>query len=249
MSHTKAWTADDDARIDDLVDGKLDDANRRALLTRCEVEPEGWRRCALAFLEAQCWRDALRPLAQPPSAARSSSLDYGAGQAPRVGRGQWSRFARTFAAAAACVTLFSLGWLISDASRGKRPSTAGNSQNIAARQIGNGGAGETETTSGAGQPQGALPVPSSAAGTVRTANPRIVAEKHAASLASRSAWGNPRGVAQAGPLSEADRKDLEHRGFEVETHRRMVTVPLRDGRRVNVPVGTVSLRRVGNRTI
>ena len=40
-------------QIDRLVAGSLPDAERRTLLLRIETEPDGWRQCALAFLEAQ----------------------------------------------------------------------------------------------------------------------------------------------------------------------------------------------------
>ena len=46
-------------QFDLLVDGELSEADRRALLLQLEHEPDGWRRCALAFLEAQCWRAEL----------------------------------------------------------------------------------------------------------------------------------------------------------------------------------------------
>ncbi|MBN2580389.1 MAG: hypothetical protein JXB10_15505 [Pirellulales bacterium] len=49
----------DDARFDRLVDGELSESERRELLTALDREPEGWRRCALAFLEAQSWREGL----------------------------------------------------------------------------------------------------------------------------------------------------------------------------------------------
>ncbi|WZO98969.1 hypothetical protein EP7_000560 [Isosphaeraceae bacterium EP7] len=67
-------TADDDLNaisdesIDALVDGTLDDDRRRALLLALEADLEGWRRCALAFLEAQAWTQALAPLADHPAA-------------------------------------------------------------------------------------------------------------------------------------------------------------------------------------
>jgi anti-sigma factor RsiW len=48
----------DDHLIDRLVDGELDEADREALLRRLDREPGGWKRCALAFLEAQAWADA-----------------------------------------------------------------------------------------------------------------------------------------------------------------------------------------------
>jgi hypothetical protein len=54
---------DDEARLLDLlVDGELDEARRAALLLRCEQQPDLWRRCALAFLEAQAWRGELAGL-------------------------------------------------------------------------------------------------------------------------------------------------------------------------------------------
>src|SRR5947208_659233 len=52
-----------DAWLDRLVDGEVAEPERRALLSRLEQAPAGWRRCALAFLEAQAWREALEPAA------------------------------------------------------------------------------------------------------------------------------------------------------------------------------------------
>jgi hypothetical protein len=50
-----------DAWLDRLVDGEVAEPQRRALLSRLEQSPDGWRHCALAFLEAQAWREALEP--------------------------------------------------------------------------------------------------------------------------------------------------------------------------------------------
>lgn len=52
-------TPEQESWIDLLVDGELDEPRRRALLLALEVAPDGWRRCALAFLEAQTWRGTL----------------------------------------------------------------------------------------------------------------------------------------------------------------------------------------------
>jgi anti-sigma factor RsiW len=69
-----------DAAIDALVDGELSEADRRALLLQLENDPDGWRRCALAFLEDQAFRRALAgmrgvpaPIPGPARPARSSS--------------------------------------------------------------------------------------------------------------------------------------------------------------------------------
>jgi hypothetical protein len=52
----------DGRQIDRLVDGELNEAERRELLLALDRHPDGWRRCALAFLEAQCWHAALRAI-------------------------------------------------------------------------------------------------------------------------------------------------------------------------------------------
>jgi hypothetical protein len=61
--------ASDQRMLDLLVDGELPDAQRRGLLNALEREPGGWRRCALAFLEAQCWGRELRTMTRDPAAA------------------------------------------------------------------------------------------------------------------------------------------------------------------------------------
>ena len=63
-------------QFDLLVDGELSEADRRALLLQLEHEPDGWRRCALAFLEAQCWKAELGQIAPPAAASRCSRLGH-----------------------------------------------------------------------------------------------------------------------------------------------------------------------------
>ncbi|MCL4201481.1 MAG: hypothetical protein KJ000_03240 [Pirellulaceae bacterium] len=60
MTEQREW--DDAAMLDRLVDGELNDRQYRELLLRLETQPDGWRRCALAFLEAQAWRREMRTL-------------------------------------------------------------------------------------------------------------------------------------------------------------------------------------------
>src|SRR3990172_4689745 len=49
----------DDILFDRLVDGELSPGERRELLASLDGRPDGWRRCALAFLEAQAWGNEL----------------------------------------------------------------------------------------------------------------------------------------------------------------------------------------------
>src|SRR5438876_11522290 len=59
IDNEQTGIAEDRRLLDRLVDGELPERERRELLLRIEKEPDGWRRCALAFLEAQIWRQAL----------------------------------------------------------------------------------------------------------------------------------------------------------------------------------------------
>jgi anti-sigma factor RsiW len=94
--------------IDRLVDGSLPEAERRALLLRLDTQPDGWRRCALAFLEDQAWREALAPLAEPVA---SVSMLPNPGAAATTSKP--ARIARRWtAAAASLLAAFALGWTV-----------------------------------------------------------------------------------------------------------------------------------------
>jgi hypothetical protein len=96
----------DDARlIDRLVDGELPDSERRELLQSFENQPDGWRRCALAFLEAQVWRQALS-LEAAPAAVSLAARPIGRHPRSRL----WRPVARITALAASLAAAFALGW-------------------------------------------------------------------------------------------------------------------------------------------
>lgn len=61
--------ASDDDRFDRLVDGELTPDEYRRFLASLDEQPDGWRRCALAFLEAQAWRQELRAVRAPSDVA------------------------------------------------------------------------------------------------------------------------------------------------------------------------------------
>jgi len=50
----------DQEALDRLVDGEMSSDEQRELLRQLEAEPDGWRRCALAFVEGQSWGRELR---------------------------------------------------------------------------------------------------------------------------------------------------------------------------------------------
>ena len=54
----------DPRALDRLVDDELDEGQRQQVLSELQADPDGWRRCAMAFLEAQAWRRAMVGMAQ-----------------------------------------------------------------------------------------------------------------------------------------------------------------------------------------
>lgn len=65
--------------IDRLVDGELSTEERRDLLVALDDQSDGWRRCALAFVEAQSWGASMKRIAsgasepiEQPSAAQAA---------------------------------------------------------------------------------------------------------------------------------------------------------------------------------
>jgi hypothetical protein len=95
----------DDAMIDRLVDGELSGDERRELLAALDAQPDGWRRCALAFLEAQTWQSELKWIVAPVAieTTNTSVATAASAQPSRRYGGAW------LAAAAALLVAFGLG--------------------------------------------------------------------------------------------------------------------------------------------
>ena len=62
-------------QIDLLVDGELSEDERRELLLRLEREPDAWRTCALALLEAETLRESLGGWADSETTAPQAAED------------------------------------------------------------------------------------------------------------------------------------------------------------------------------
>ncbi len=90
-------------QIDLLVDGELGENDRRALLRQLEDEPNGWRRCALAFLESQAWHETLIP-------SNVMNLAQATDSQPRLPASRWRRVGRLAGLAAALALTFASGW-------------------------------------------------------------------------------------------------------------------------------------------
>lgn len=104
----------DSRDIDRLVDGELSAAEERSLLSALEFQPDGWRRCALAFLEARAWKTELSLIThqacpQVDAAPINSAPVTAASSKPRARHTPW---ARVFTIAACIGFAFYLGIVV-----------------------------------------------------------------------------------------------------------------------------------------
>lgn len=227
----------DDRRFDLLVDGELPERERRNLLSTLDDLPGGWRRCALAFLEAQSWKDELGGIRQetvaPSQAAPARRRSGFPGQ----------RWTTLLAAAASFLVALGLGLMfdrvwrpdaggapspieIADAPQGpERPAPAQDEPRVVPVTDGSGDSWQLVT----------LPVglgPDGVGSIQLPAKQRRIEE----------AW--PEEFAPAVPADLL--RALKESGHEVSRHRRLVPFQLDDGRRVVVPFEQVELRYVDN---
>ena len=252
----------DDTRFDRLVDDELSEEERRELLGRLDDEPDGWRRCALTFLEAQCWkhaivetpslRESLSAALQPAKKEAGETLALPA-ETPR--RSPWLGRLTTLSAMAASFLVAM--WLGSVAHRAwvGHPGmlTGGGTTNEIAKMT-----KELRPLLMPNQPQERLVSASAPTRTRVTPNPW-----HIVTVSAPSDGQHPQASIDL-PAVERDNVDeqwvrslppaipdnvlqaLARTGHQVQQRRELVPVPLQDGRQLVVPVDRVDVHYVGN---
>ena len=238
MSYPHEESTPDDLDFDLLVDGELGEPRRGELLARLDGMPGGWRRCALAFLEAQTWTQDLRAIRQEsPVAAPAAQV------APRR-RVQPSRLKSVLAMAASFLIALGLGAYF----RGfwSRLETTVNPAQMTVtlptmRTGGLPAAGGSADLAGPVSSEVwqtvALPVADEAGESTESLRlPARVADH------LDPQWLESFPPAMPGDVISA----LRESGHEVQQQREVVPVPLQDGRRLMVPVDQVEVRYVGN---
>jgi hypothetical protein len=98
----------EDILLDRLVDGELTGNERRQLLESFDKRPEGWRRCALAFLEAQSWREEMGQVARGVASETNAPKSPASSVTPSR-KSSWSSIATWLAMAASLLLAFGLG--------------------------------------------------------------------------------------------------------------------------------------------
>lgn len=211
--------------LDLLVDGELNESQRRELLAWCEREPDGWRRCALAFLDAQSWSSVLGQMARGDSgpADRSSSDDplWAAPSAespvvePPKATIAPSWLSPALALAASVLVAFSLGLWARGGMFGGGPAIAAKGARDKVRLVADGPAGAGEE------------MQSPVAGGQRM----------------NDDWRSGQPAAMPREIEQA----LERLGHRVRQRRQLVPIPLEDGRRVMVPVDQIDVQPMTDR--
>ena len=227
--------------LDRLVDNELDAAGSRGLLKALDESPDGWRRCALAFLEAQAWRSDLRGAVAASALAPSPP----AHPVPRT-RSRAVRVGQAGLIAAAVILSFGAGWLARPGRDDRLPVDAGTaSSGVVQRE------GDDE------ERPDRLPADSGKSGLDGQQNVRLAGtltlevEDHGQSRTLRVPVIEGRGIdarwllEQPPAIRASVVHALERRGHRVEAHRQLVTFNLKDGRKLILPVDEVDVRFAG----
>jgi hypothetical protein len=219
--------------FDKLVDGELSASERRELLTALDSQPDGWRRCALAFLEAQAWRQEMGGLLEHGAVTRPTARTTAVPsdtRAPGRDRGVF-----WLTVAASLFIAFTLGLALRDLPHPHQPATPNpfNSQ-VAA----------TDTVR-AVAPQKAAPSADALTLWVRDEGGR--AHPLRVPLVDAAAVDRQLGMQFQSGLPAEVRDQLRQRGYQVESKQRYAPLWLENGRPLIVPVEDTKIVPVSNR--
>jgi len=232
----------DDATLDLLVDGELSPAARRELLARLDGIPGGWRRCALAFLEAQSWREDFRAIPRQPEVSPRPTVS-----AARPAKRSWwtvrnigtlAAMGASFLVALGLSLLVRQGWqpaapsvvpeqVAEVALQGKTPAMPEPSGKSPTRQ-------DARQWNMAGGPWTtvSLPVSNGAEPIELPARERDTVDE---------AWLDHLPSAIPQEILHA----LQESGHHVDLQRRLMPFPMKDGRQLVVPVDQIDVHPVG----
>jgi hypothetical protein len=239
MTQTKTWPMDD-RWLDRLVDGELSAEEYAAVMRSLDDAPDGWRRCALAFLEAQAWqRDLGAMRGEAPSPTASVVVVRPATAAKR-----WPLL---LAVAASFVLAFGLGIAMRPLTPTMSPAPVGGqlAENSVRPTLPGEGADAAPSPNGFLAPASALP----------SGNVTFVMD-HGDGSGSREVpvpvydWSPENEQWLSGqpmaPSSELQRA-VQRFGHRVRTHKHFIPVETGDGRHVLFPVDQMEITPAGRR--
>jgi len=244
-------TSDEQQQIDLLVDGELGEVDRRLLLASFDARPGAWRRCALAFLEAQTWRIEAhahgRGAVDSRSAGRlitatSSQGRAGAVVQPVVTQRWWTTGSGVSLAMAACfLVAFSLAWMI------RSQGFAGvEDASVVGPAIAAVAAADSPRVPGIASDAAAFADRWDTVTLVMDGGPND--QREISYPVIEGAGGDDRWLDAPEPVVSRELRDaLERLGHHVDERRQFVPVDLQDGRQLIVPVDEVEFTPVSAR--
>jgi hypothetical protein len=254
MTDPDSTSSHDDDIIDRIVDGDLGPTELGAALDRLDREPDGWKRCTLAFLEAQCWRESFRAL-DPPVRVSVGAPSQPMPREPLRRNRLSSNWRHGVMAAGIAAVSFAMGWLVQPA---QPPAPAQNgitpTPTVIAthEEVAPKAPAESPRIVESSEPVGEFARP--------PLKPRFVPDpRESVVTVAHLRVGSAEVPIVAGPkideqwvrnqppaLNEYQRALLERHGYQVAQHRRIITAALPDGRSVTVPIDQVQVRYAGN---
>jgi hypothetical protein len=199
--------------IDRMVCGELDDASRTQLICFLEDHRDSWRNVGLAFLEAQCWREALalESSIKSSNVKRLSVVNQPNAHTPNRNR---SRLSWLPLLAASWAIVFAGGWWLHDKSTSSRLTTD---------------ASLAEQTNDSKQGEFIWATVNSRAISTPLVGARL-------QLPLRVQGDELISVCNWPSISDYEIDVLRRQGVELRTEQRYVNATLPDGRDVSIPV-------------
>lgn len=217
-------TFNDDVLFDRLVDGELTSIERSRLLQSLDKRPDGWRRCALSFLESQSWREELGQVALGLHSPAKLS-DSETWLATKSKNSRWTDGAKWLALAASLLLAFGLG---SMQRHGAAPIAGGSPTGN--KQV-------ASVTPKSPKPSDAL--------TLYVRDDAGKMQPVRVPLVDARTLDSQLGVKFQPALPDAVRDQLKNRGYDITSKRQYAPLWLENGRPMIVPVEDTKIVPVG----
>ena len=233
-------------KLDRLVDDELPAAERSELLTKLDSEPGGWRRCAMAFLEAQSWHKELSAIVGEGPSAAQPPIPPQATRAPRRPIGTLAtRTATALAMAASFIVALWLGWAVQDLGHTIRvpgPGPAEIAESLPAPEVPADVRSLAQTPpQRSSSPSGPWQMVTLSADGSNGQSGRTIDLPACEQQRLDSGWTES--LPSALPLDVLE--SLRRTGYRVRQHRELLPMEMNDGRRLVVPVEEVEVEYAG----